>query len=1077
MNSTSSHRVLRHVRSLFWIWSLLAASLIARAQFDERVERAHSFSEPVYWVGETPPTEAETIALVEALNKPGPNGTEHLEQYLAQNINSPWSPSIEANLAWKYRQQSRYTRALELWEDVWPVVKADTSPGGQHVREFVLGTWPGLLSGLGRKDRLAELGKDNAGRMFSNSTHQIAFNRALETAAIMAHNPKIAYRCGPLAMYNVAKALGKAQEEQSHPVAKSAPNKTGYPQSIADLRRWGSPTNGFSAEQLVEAAERLGLDWVAAQRPHRGTIASPAVIHWKQDHYAAIVGHKNGYCLVVDPTFGETEHWVSDAAIDEDSSGVFLLPRAALPMDWRSLQKHEVSNVHGQGVSASMQDPNETKKPVCKSCPGMPVWWASEPYLNLWMSDQPVGWQTSEGQPMGYVVNYKQREARNYPTVNRASDPYLMPLTWNDNWLSWIEIQDTQTYWPISYSCGGLNLLIQDPMHTIDCSTSGCQVAATPATPGGTPVCSSLFYYPSLTVPTNQIISLSYLALGPNCWPDPSPNHCWAIIADNAIYGDPPDLFQNISANAFLPEGGQISFNSLTTSGGIATSTIDADNHIQLIVTNSGTFPNRITGATILYADGSQDAYTLVKRVTRQPGDPSYSAKAFRTAHYDPSGRKTTFNYDQANPPSNPLIRMSSVVDSDGNTANITYHPTYPDLITQVTDPYGRYATLGYDSSQRLSSITDAAGMTSTIQYNPIGAGLLTTPYGNTEFDIYENHDTSPGESGNVAGSDMVNRAVMAKEPGGAQQFYMYMSNIQADTSNYDMYPPVGTASFDASVIPQIPGVTTTFDTGVQSTVVPDPTFYSGANQRLSFYWGRKQAANLSTTNLLMFTPADFRLCRVKHWLIELNLTDVSSVLSHEIAPSPDGVALGEFTWYDYPGKSPGYLSEVGTSRVPSIVAQRVPGGETRWVQLQYNSFGLPTTTTSSYTKLDGTVGTRVNNISYVNNFYPSVITRTDGTTDWSFTYNGQNQIQTAANALNETTTFQYDSTTHKLTNIVMPNNLNLQMVWLAGAGGFLTNVNAAGYFTNVSVRSTNRWQLDLTAVPMIGTAVRGGCS
>ena len=1050
MNSLFFLRVLRHARNLIGIWSVLVASVIARAQFDERVERAHHFSEPVYWVGETPPTEAETVALVDALNKPGPNGTEHLEQYLAQNINSPWSPSIEANLAWKYRQQSRYTRALELWEDVWPVVKDETSLGGQRVREFVLGTWPGLLSGLGRKDRLVALGKDNGDRMFSNRAHQIAFNRALETAAIMQHTPAISYRCGPLAMYNVARTMGLVEDERNHPRTKTTLYKNGYPQSISDLRRWGSPTNGFSAEQLVEAADGLGLDWVAAQRPHRGTIASPAVIHWKQDHYAAIVGHTNGYCLVVDPTFGETEHWVSDAVIEEEASGVFLLPLSAVPKDWRSLQKHEVSNIRGQGVSASMADQKDTKKPVCPNCPGMPIWWASEPYLNLWMADQPVGWQTSEGQPMGYVINYKQREARNYPTVNRSVNTDLAPLTWNDNWLSWIEIQDTQTYWPIQYDCNGLNLLVADPLYTsISCDGGGWTTTPTPPNPGGTRLCSSPLYYPGTPVPTNQIISANYLATGGTSFDGTYTLYCWQIRPDSVIYGDPPDLFQNISANVYLPEGGQLIFNSLTTSGGIATSTIDADNHIQLIVTNNGTFPNRITGATVLYADGSQDAYTLVKRVTRQVGDPSYSAKAFRTAHYDPSGRKTTFNYDQANPTSNPLIRMSSVVDSDGRTAAITYHPTISDLITQVTDPYGRTATLAYDSSNRLYSITDAVGMTSTIQYDALGASMLTTPYGITSFDKHEQRTSDPSEIGNVAGSAMVNRAVLANEPGGAKQLYIYESSFLANSVNYDMYPLPSTTGFDTSLRPVIPGVTTTFDVGVINNAVSAPNFYSGANQRLTLYWGRKQAASLSTSDYLSLNDNDFRLCRVKHWLNEQNLTDVSSVLSHEIAPSPDGVQLGQFTWYDYTGKTTGYESEVGTSRVPSIVAQRIPGGETRWVQLQYNSFGLPTTTTSSYTKLDGTVGTRVNTISYANNFYPSLITKTDGSTDWSFSYNSQNQIQTAANALGETTTFTYDSGTHKLVNIAMPNGLNLQLDWAPGMAGTLNHVTAAGYFTN----------------------------
>ena len=58
-----------------------------------------------------------------------------------------------------------------------------------------------------------------------------------------------------------------------------------------------------------------------------------------------------------------------------------------------------------------------------------------------------------------------------------------------------------------------------------------------------------------------------------------------------------------------------------------------------------------------------------------------------------------------------------------------------PDLLTKVTDAYGRYATIGYDAEGRLTSITDAAGMTSTFTYTTGDfITAMTTPYGTTSF-------------------------------------------------------------------------------------------------------------------------------------------------------------------------------------------------------------------------------------------------------------------------------------------------------------------------------------------------------
>jgi YD repeat-containing protein len=52
-----------------------------------------------------------------------------------------------------------------------------------------------------------------------------------------------------------------------------------------------------------------------------------------------------------------------------------------------------------------------------------------------------------------------------------------------------------------------------------------------------------------------------------------------------------------------------------------------------------------------------------------------------------------------------------------------------------VTDPFGRFATLGYDAMGRLNAITDAAGMTSTFVYGVCDfISAMTTPYGTTTF-------------------------------------------------------------------------------------------------------------------------------------------------------------------------------------------------------------------------------------------------------------------------------------------------------------------------------------------------------
>jgi hypothetical protein len=41
---------------------------------------------------------------------------------------------------------------------------------------------------------------------------------------------------------------------------------------------------------------------------------------------------------------------------------------------------------------------------------GMPKWWVSEPYINLWAADRPVEYTTSLGEKVSFAMTYKQRQ-------------------------------------------------------------------------------------------------------------------------------------------------------------------------------------------------------------------------------------------------------------------------------------------------------------------------------------------------------------------------------------------------------------------------------------------------------------------------------------------------------------------------------------------------------------------------------------------------------------------------------------------------------------------------------------------
>ena len=85
-------------------------------------------------------------------------------------------------------------------------------------------------------------------------------------------------------------------------------------------------------------------------------------------------------------------------------------------------------------------------------------------------------------------------------------------------------------------------------------------------------------------------------------------------------------------------------------------------------------------------------------------------------------------------------LRLVAITDAIGQVTTLSYElPADPLKITKVTDPFGRFATFGYDATGRLNRITDVIGITSSFDY---GTGdflkSLTTPYGTTTFRMAE---------------------------------------------------------------------------------------------------------------------------------------------------------------------------------------------------------------------------------------------------------------------------------------------------------------------------------------------------
>ena len=70
-----------------------------------------------------------------------------------------------------------------------------------------------------------------------------------------------------------------------------------------DLAEWISPRLKNSRARSVWNTARLAL-------PIRGHVPLPAIVHWRVNHYAAVVAFVDGRYEVKDPTFGQESLWI-----------------------------------------------------------------------------------------------------------------------------------------------------------------------------------------------------------------------------------------------------------------------------------------------------------------------------------------------------------------------------------------------------------------------------------------------------------------------------------------------------------------------------------------------------------------------------------------------------------------------------------------------------------------------------------------------------------------------------------------------------------------------------------------------
>lgn len=642
---------------------------------DSEINKLAAFAEPLIRTKLTETTEDR--ALVRALDaysrRATPDDVGALISFLAAYPRTGWASAIYTNIGLSYLHYGYYTRAIDAFSKAWVAGKTATSPEAKALTDQAIGKLATLYASFGLSDRLAELFEEIGSRPIAGSaTEDIQLARELLNR--VKTNPRKLFNCGPVALMFLAETQG-------------------IPAKKASMLQWyDSGPDGTSLAELGRLSGSVQLDTKVVRRRAGQAIPMPAVAHFKLGHFAIVLGEENGRLHIKDPTFAQSDRWITKAAFEEETSGYFLIP-SSMPTDaaFASVSNSEALAIRGKG-------PSDGDRPGGAGDGG-----AGGAGGNGGGAGGGAGGPGGAGGGGGGGGGAGGGGGgggggRGGGGGGAGGGDGGGDGGGGDG--------DGDGDRPPQKSC---------PLCVYDIKMSAVSVSISD-TPVG--------YRPAFGPSTK--VRISY-----NQREDSQPanfsffnvSQKWTLDWLSYVTDDPTNVGASVSR--FLSGGGAFFYSGYNSASKSFTAQ-DVDGAV-LSVTSTNPISYRLQRR-----DGTVEIYAQPDNST------SYPRNVFLSKVIDPQGNAVTLNYDLQR-------RLTSLTDAVGRQTTFSYEASgRPLLVTKITDPFGRSASITYDPLGRLSSITDVIGLKSSVTYDANSlVNSLTTPYGTTQFSY-----TAPGTSG-----------------------------------------------------------------------------------------------------------------------------------------------------------------------------------------------------------------------------------------------------------------------------------------------------------------------------------------
>jgi RHS repeat-associated protein len=647
-------------------------NLSANPTVDE-IRNLRLFAEPLVPAGAPSMDDNQQLAHALAAYSQRPVGDDFsaLEQYLAAHPDSPWNGSLSFDLGLEYYKTGWYSKALDAYQKAWPLLKNSTDPAIKPLADRAVGELALMNCRIGRKEDVAALLQSIAGRaVVGRATELIA--QARETLWRNENQPEIAFRCGPLALSEIL-------------AYQRSPRLTNN-----ILRNSVSTAKGCSLSYVADLSSKLGMNYQMAFRESGEVLPTPAVVHWKVGHYAALIREENGLYLLQDPTF-RNDAWLTKRALEAETDGYFLVPGGVLPAGWRAVSSTEGGAVWGKGIVGAI-DPNgpvpngggcgSSGDPCCTPpgpgsgpasggdsipCdPGMAVFGFSTLEVSLRIQDLPLGYTPPVGPKVQVIPTYNQREG-NQPALFSYSN---LGQKWTLDYLAYISDNPSVPAADVNYYTDGGGIL---PFTGFNTNTQS--------------------FLP-------QTLSVAILTRT-------SPNSYQMMFSDGSMYVfAQPTATNGTSRNVFMTAVVDRSGNALK---------ISYDSNFRIVALTDA------IGQVTTFTYGLTNDILKITKIT------------------DPFGRFASFNYNARN-------ELAQITDCIGLTSQFDYDTN--GLIQAMTTPYGTSSfAYGGSGTERWLEATFPDGEKERVQFTQGRVGVADSdpayPAGMATLDAYLSYRNS----------------------------------------------------------------------------------------------------------------------------------------------------------------------------------------------------------------------------------------------------------------------------------------------------------------------------------------------